>query len=47
MVNSAVKMKVNASVKSMITIEEKEVSKEEFMKIVEEHNHTHHANHEH
>lgn len=47
MINSAVKIKVNATVKSLITIEEKEVSKEEFMKIVEEHNHAHHANHEH
>jgi hypothetical protein len=47
MINSAVKIKVNATVKSLITIEEKEVGKEEFMKIVEEHNHAHHANHEH
>lgn len=42
MINSAVKIKVNATVKELITIEEKEVGKEEFMKIVEEHNHAHH-----
>ena len=42
MINAAVKTKVNAAVKELITIEEKEVGKEEFMKIVEEHNHAHH-----
>lgn len=42
MVNSAVKIKVNAAVKDMITVEEKLVSKDEFMKIVEEHNAAHH-----
>jgi len=47
MINSAVKMKVNAAVKSMITINEKEVSKEEFMKIIEDHNRAHHAHYEH
>lgn len=42
MINSAVKIKVNAAVKDMITVEEKLVSKDEFMKIVEEHNAAHH-----
>ena len=42
MINAAVKTKVNAAVKDLITIEEKEVNKDEFMKIVEEHNHAHH-----
>lgn len=42
MINSAVKMKVNEAVKSMITIEDKEISKEEFMTIVESHNQAHH-----
>jgi trigger factor len=42
MFSSAVKIKVNAAVKEMITIEEKLVSKDEFMQIVEEHNAAHH-----
>lgn len=42
MINSAVKIKVNAAVKDMITVEEKLVTKDEFMKIVEEHNTAHH-----
>ena len=42
MINSAVKIKVNAAVKDMISVEEKLVSKDEFMKIVEEHNAAHH-----
>jgi trigger factor len=45
MINSAVKIKVNAAVKEMITVEEKLVTKEEFMQIVEEHNAAHHHNH--
>jgi trigger factor len=44
MINSAVKIKVNAAVKSMITIEEKLVSKDEFMNIVEAHNHAQNSN---
>jgi len=46
MINSAVKKKVNDYIKSVITIENKEISQEEFLKIVEEHNHQHH-NHSH
>ncbi len=43
MINSAVKMKVNEAVKSMVNVIEKEITKEEFMAIVENHNHAHHA----
>jgi len=43
MISSATKMKVNEVIKQLVTIEEKEINKDEFMKIVDEHNHAHHS----
>jgi trigger factor len=46
MINMAVRQKVNNWLMEAITIESKEISSEEFYKIMETHNHAHH-NHEH
>ncbi len=43
MINAAIKIKVNAAIRSSVTVNDKEISAEDFMKIVQEHNHAHHA----
>lgn len=47
MINMAVRQKVNNWLLNTIQIDVKEVSSEEFYKIMEAHNHQHHHNHEH
>lgn len=47
MAEIAINRAVIATVKGMVTIEEKEVGTEEFYKIINEHNHAHHNGHSH